>query len=166
MGRKLGRLYPFLGRRAGFPSSIMWPGPRPNSMPSAILNQSSRLTTIDMGRILGGLRSLFGQCQVELGPHLTQSTGPRPTSIPCGILIHPAIWPQQIWAENWWLCPFGGRETGSPSNTMWPRRPTCVPSFILIHPTVWPQYTNVRDRQTDRTNRTDNGRLIAQGEPF
>jgi len=25
----------------------------------------------------------------------------RPTSIPSDILIHPAIWPQQTWAENW-----------------------------------------------------------------
>jgi len=32
-----------------------------------------------------------------------------------------------------------------------------MPSAILIHPAVWPQYTNVTDRQTDRT---DNG-LIA-----
>ena len=35
----------------------------------------------------------------ELGPHLIQS--PWPTSIPSGISIHPAIWPQQIWAKNW-----------------------------------------------------------------
>jgi len=42
----------------------------------------------------------------------------------------------------------------APSNTMWPGpRPTCMPSFISIRPTVWPQYTNVRDRQTDRTDR-------------
>jgi len=26
-----------------------------------------------------------------------------------------------------------------------------MPSFILIRPTVWPQYTNITDRQTDRT---------------
>jgi len=33
------------------------------------------------------------------------------------------------------------------------------PSGILIHPAVWPQYTNVTDRQTDRTwqDRHDNG---------
>jgi len=31
-----------------------------------------------------------------------------------------------------------------------------------VHPTVWPQYTNVTDRQTDRT---ENG-PIALGEPF
>jgi len=27
-------------------------------------------------------------------------------------LIHAAIWPQQIWAENWGLCPFGAGELG------------------------------------------------------
>ena len=32
----------------------------------------------------------------------------RPTSLPSGILIHPTVWPQQTWAENWGLCPFGG----------------------------------------------------------
>jgi len=70
------------------------------------------------------------------------------------ILIHPAIWPQQIWAENWGdgLCPFEGR-VGSSSNTMWPGpRPTSVPSCILIHLTVWPQYINVTD-STDRQDR-------------
>jgi len=25
--------------------------------------------------------------------------GPRPTFVPSGILIHPALWPQQTWAE-------------------------------------------------------------------
>jgi len=32
---------------------------------------------------------------------------PRPSSIPSDILIHAAIWPQQVWAENW------GRMTAS-----------------------------------------------------
>jgi len=51
----------------------------------------------------------------QLGPHLTpKSPGPRPSSIPSDILIHAAIWPQQIWAENWGLCPFGGGGAGSP----------------------------------------------------
>jgi len=27
--------------------------------------------------------------------------GLRPTSVPIGILIHPAVWPQQTRAENW-----------------------------------------------------------------
>ena len=85
-------------------------------------------------------------------PSNTKSPGLRPCSISSGILIDPAIWPQQIWAENWGACPFEGGRAGSPSNTMWPGpRPTCMPSFILIHPTVWPQYTNI----TDTTDRQD-----------
>ena len=86
-------------------------------------------------------------------PSNTKSPGPRPSSIPSD-MIHAAIWPQQIWAENWGLCPFGGGGAGSPPNTMWPGlRPTCMPSFILIRRTVWPQCTNVTDR-TDSQNRT------------
>jgi len=84
--------------------------------------------------------------------------GPRPTSIPSGILIHPAAWPQHTWAENWGIgaVPLLGRGAGSPSNTMWPGpRPTSMPSFILIHPIVCAQYTSVTDRQTDI--HTDNG---------
>ena len=27
--------------------------------------------------------------------------GPRSTSIPSGVLIHPAVWPQYTWAKNW-----------------------------------------------------------------
>ena len=52
--------------------------------------------------------------------------------------------------------PLRGRGAGSLSNTMWPgARPTCMPSFTLIRPTVYSQYTNVTDRQTDRTGQTD-----------
>jgi len=126
-----------------------------------------RLPIIDMGRKVGAAMPLSVGV---LGPHLTQhglgrglplyqvgggaqypsittSPGPRSTSLPSGILIHPAVWPQQTWAENrGWLCPFGG--AGSSSNTMcpWPR-PTSMPSLLLIHPTVWPEYTNVTSRQ-------------------
>jgi len=39
-------------------------------------------------------------------PSNTKSPGLRPISIPSDTLIHAAIWPQQIWAENlgslWW----------------------------------------------------------------
>jgi len=89
------------------------------------------------------------------------------TSVPSGILIHPAVCLQQTWAEKW-----GCRAVplysgvGSPSNTMWTGlRPTSIPSgspsnalwpeprptSILIHPTVWPQYTNVTE--VDKTDR-------------
>jgi len=33
-------------------------------------------------------------------PSNTTSPGLRPTSVPSGILIYPAVWPQQTWAEN------------------------------------------------------------------
>jgi len=65
------------------------------------------------GPKIGGCVSLFGGSvgqklgallpfgEGELGPHLTQeSHGPRSTSVQSGILIHSAIWPQQIWADN------------------------------------------------------------------
>ena len=41
-------------------------------------------------------------------PCNTMSRGPRRTSVPSFILIHPAVWPQHTWAENWGLCPFWG----------------------------------------------------------
>jgi len=40
---------------------------------------------------------------LKLGPHLTQydvTPGPRPTSIPSGILIYPAVWPEYTWAKS------------------------------------------------------------------
>jgi len=36
------------------------------------------------------------------------------TSEPSGILIHPAVWPQQTWTENWGLFPFFGEEQLGP----------------------------------------------------
>jgi len=34
------------------------------------------------------------------------------SSLPTGILIHPAVWPQQAWAENWGTVPLFGVEAG------------------------------------------------------
>ena len=47
-------------------------------------------------------------------PINTMLPGPRATSLPSGILIYPALWPQQTCAEHWGLCQLGA---GSPSNT-------------------------------------------------
>jgi len=70
MGRKLAEgSVPILWRGDRSPSSTMWPGPRPTSVPSAILI------------------------------HPAVWPGPSSTYIPSGILIRPAIWPQQIWAD-------------------------------------------------------------------
>jgi len=106
-----------------------------------------------MGREVGDAVPLLGGAGF---PSKTTSPGPRSTSVLSVILIHPAVWPQQTWAENGWAAvPLLGRGAGSPSNTMWPGpTPTSLQSFILVHPTVWPQDANVTDR-TDR--QTDNG---------
>jgi len=50
--------------------------------------------TIDMGRKLGAAVPFLA----ELGSqsHLTAWPGTRPTSVPSGILIHSAVWPQRI----------------------------------------------------------------------
>jgi len=67
--------------------------------------------------------------------------GPRPTSLPIGILVHPATWPQQTWAENWGHSPRPNsrwRGAGFPSNTLSPgSRSTSLPSGTFIHPAVW-----------------------------
>jgi len=88
------------------------------------------------GQKIGGV-SLFGGPE---SPSNTMSPGPiRPISVPRGIFAHPAVWPQQAWAENWGLCPLG---VGASSNTMWSGpRPIFVPSGFLIDPVVWPQHT-------------------------
>jgi len=68
------------------------------------------------------------------------------TSVPSGILVHPTVWPQQIWAAVYtvgkprkWVLLFhflwGG--AGSPYNTnvAWAEAYLCT-NGILIHPTV------------------------------
>ena len=71
------------------------------------LHPSSRLATIDMGWILGvGLCPFYGGGRARYPPD-TKSPGPKPTFIPCGILVHQAAWPQWTWAENWGCAPLG-----------------------------------------------------------
>jgi len=113
------------------------------------------------GPKIGGIVVLLGAGS----PSNILWTGPRPASVPSGILVHPAVCPQRTWTENGGYVPFWGwGVAGSPSNTMWPR-PTVLPCFILIHPTVSPQYANIAGRQDRQTDRQDNG-PIAYGEPF
>ena len=75
---------------------------------SAVAEMGDRLATIDMGRKSEAVPHFGG----ELGPHVPQC-GPRPTFVPSGILIHPAVCAQYTWAENRGLCPlFRGGELG------------------------------------------------------
>ena len=66
------------------------------------LDPSSLLATTDMDQKLGDCVPFWGRVG---SPSNTKSPKPRPTSVPSGILIHPAIWPQQTWAENWGCAP-------------------------------------------------------------
>jgi len=54
------------------------------------LHPYNRSVTIDVNRKLGAEPLLWGAAT----PLNTRSPGPRFTSAPSGILIHPAIWPQ------------------------------------------------------------------------
>ena len=59
------------------------------------LDPPSRLATTNMGRKLGRLRPFGGG--VAGSPSNTMWPGPRPTPLPGGILIYPAVWPQHTW---------------------------------------------------------------------
>ena len=61
--------------------------------------------TIDMGQKEGAAVPLLGGARF---PFNTMWPGPRCTSVPSGILIYLAIWPQQTWAENWGAVPLWG----------------------------------------------------------
>ena len=91
MGRKLGAVPTFWGGGAGSPSSTVWPGLRLHA--KWHLDPSSRLANGHNrhGPKIGGCAFFWGGGG-GLGPHLTQSPGPRPTSILSDILIYPAVW--------------------------------------------------------------------------
>jgi len=128
-------LCPFRGG-VGSPCNTMWPG---RGLPRAKwhLDPCSCLATIHWPIL--GVVSPPPFFVGERGPHLTMPPGPRSTSVPHGILIHLAVWPQH--GEGSWV---------GPHLTIWAGpRPSCLQSFILMHSTVWPQYANVTDR-TDR----------------
>jgi len=68
------------------------------------LDPCSRLAAT-RGPKLGVLSPPWGRAGF---PSNTMSPGPRSTSAPSGTLIHPAVWPQQTWTENWGLFPLFG----------------------------------------------------------
>ena len=132
MGQKLRGAYPFLG---GAGSHLTQCGLGQGLPPYRVASSSIQLFGHNRhGPKVGGYCAPFWGGGAG-SPSNTMSPGLRPTSISSGILIHPAVWPQQPCAKNWGLFPFGGRGAGSPSERMWPGlRPTSVPSFVLIHP--------------------------------
>jgi len=63
-----------------------------------VAEMGDRLATIDIGRKEGGLLCPFrGGAGSQFN---TMWPGPRPTAVPSGILIHPAVWPPRTLAEN------------------------------------------------------------------
>jgi len=54
---------------------------------SAVAKMGDRLATIHMGRKLDGCAPFLGDSKITW-------PGPRPTSVPSFILIHPTVWPQ------------------------------------------------------------------------
>jgi len=169
-GEKRGLLCPFpwgscshLTGGARSPSNTMWPAQRPTSI-KWYLYISSRLTTIDMGRKVGGYCfHVLGL--VEMGPNLTQCRlGP-------GRILPP------YQAPPWSIQPFGHNRYGqkwecvpllggavSPSNKMWPG-----PRFTSIYQTasesIQPFSHNTPTSQTGQTDRQRSdsiGRTVLQ----
>jgi len=107
-----------------------------------------------MGRKLGrGLRPLFGEGAGSLSN--TKSPGLRPTAIPSGIVMHPVVWAQYKFAENWGggFAPFLGKGLGphlTQSRLGWGLPPCQVPSWS-VKPFGHNTPTLQTDRQTDRT---------------
>jgi len=108
----------------------------------------------ELAKKWGVLCPLFRGTAGTGSPSNTMSPGPRPTSVPSDILIHPAVWPQQTWAENWGRVVPLWRELGP--HTMWPGpRPTAMPSFILnLDPSNRLATIHQRYRQKGQTDGT------------
>jgi len=88
-----------------FTEEKIFPVTTPNKC-SAVADMGDRFATIDMGRKVGqGAVPLFRGAG---SPSNTMSPELRPISVPSGILIHPAVRPQQIWVENCGAVPLLG----------------------------------------------------------
>ena len=59
---------------------------------SAVAEMGDRLATIGMGRKWGW--ATVGGWVPTGSPFNTMWPGPRPTTLPSGIFIHPTVWPQ------------------------------------------------------------------------
>ena len=94
---------PFRG--AGSPSNTLSPR---HLRTKWHLDPSSCLATIDMGRkVVRLLCPFFRRERRAESSFNTIWPGPRPSSVPSGIMIHPTVWLQQIWGENGGSVPLG-----------------------------------------------------------
>ena len=143
-------------------------------MCSAAAEMGDRLATIDMDRKLGAVPLWTRGSWVPI--YNTMWPGSRPISLPSGIFIHPAVWPQQTRAESWGrLCPFGEGELDPHLTQCGHGRglPPCQVSSWSIQPfghntpTLQTEQRGqiAQDRQTDRQTgqRSDSiGRTVLQ----
>ena len=99
MGQKLGGDVPFFLGKGWVPieHKVAWAEAYLHT--KWHLSPSNRLATADIGR-KGGCAPLG---EGQLSPN-TMSPGPRPNSLPNGVLIHPAVWPQQTWPKIGGCC--------------------------------------------------------------
>ena len=97
---------------AGSPSNTMWSGPGRGLLPYQVASSSIQ----PFGHInrhgpkIGSVPFFMGGAG---SPSNTKTPGTRPTSIPSGILVHPAVWPQRIhWPKIGGCVPLGKKTLG------------------------------------------------------
>jgi len=92
------------------------------------------------------------------------SLGPRPISLPSGILIHPAISPQQVWAKNWRVVPLWERGSWVPISHNVATAETYLHAKFHLDQSNRLATVHQHHRQTDNTGqRSDSiGRIILQ----
>jgi len=99
----------------------------------AVVEMGDRFATIDVGRKVGA-----AQPHPFLGgagfPSNTMSPGPRPTSIPSDILIHPTVWPQytNVTDKQDRQTDNGPITQGEPFYKRSPKNHTSVANFIKV----------------------------------
>jgi len=93
----------------------------------------------------------------------TMSPGLKPTSIPSGILIHPAVWPQYTWAEKWGpvvrLSMGGGA-----NNVAWVEAYLCTKWYL--HPSNYLATIHQRYRQTGQWSRSIGRTVTCNSRPI
>jgi len=144
----------------------MWLGTRPTFV------QSGSLSIQSFGHNKHGPKS-EGSCPFLGGTGSLSNTmwpGLRPTSIPSGILIYSAVWPQRAWAENWGTLPplWEGQLGLHLTQCGHGRGPACqvsswsIEPFGHITPTLQTRETDRQDRQRSDSIRRTVLQTIAQ----
>ena len=112
MGRKEGGCCAHFAGEAGPNTGLTLCGLGRGLLPHQVASSSIQ----PFGHNIHGAKNWVGAVSYFLwgagSPSKTKSPGPRTTSIPSGILVHPAVWKQRILAKNCGLCPFRRGQLG------------------------------------------------------